>query len=141
MKRAYEKPVVETETFTPNEYIASCFALVDVNDSNNYVIKTDWNGTITDGQNYTKNDNKWYWNGKGFGDDHLDELSTKWSESANGIFYDGAGMTHTTAVKTWEANGDVQKGATMVDHMATQVNIVQLTDANSSAYGSSANAS
>jgi hypothetical protein len=50
-------------------------------------------------------------------------------------------MTHTTQVSSWEANQDTVKNATMVDHMATQVKIVQLTDANSGAYGSSANAS
>ena len=39
---------------------------------------------------------------KVFGDDHLDKLATDWAESHNGWFYDGPGMTHTTAVKTWE---------------------------------------
>jgi hypothetical protein len=64
-----------------------------------------------------------------------------WGESHSGLFYDGPGMTHTTKVKTWEANNDTVKDGTMVDHLATQVDIVKLTDENSSTYGSSANAS
>jgi hypothetical protein len=142
MKKAYEKPIVELETFTPNEYIASCYAIVDVNNAQNFTIKGGgWNGRPTDGENGVSY-GVWNWNGKGFDDDHFDTLdSPTWGESHNGLFYDGPGMTHTTKVQTWEANNDTVKDGTMVDHLATQVNIVELTDANCSTYNSSANAS
>jgi hypothetical protein len=141
MKKTYEKPNVEVENFEPNEYIAACYAIVDVNNEQNFTIKGGWNGQYTDGEN-GNSDGIWHWNSKGFDDDHFDYLdSPTWGESHTGLFYDGPGMTHTTQVSSWEANQDTVKNATMVDHMATQVKIVQLTDANSGAYGSSANAS
>ncbi len=141
MKKAYVKPAVEMETFSPNEYIAACYALVDVNDTSNFAICGDLkNGTGTDGMNaYSKG--KWNWTNKGFGDDHLDKLATDWAESHNGWFYDGPGMTHTTAVKTWEASNDTTKGGTMVDHMATQVNITKITESNAADYNTGVNAS
>lgn len=141
MKKTYVKPSVEMETFSPNEYIAACYALVDVNDSTNFtVVGNIANGKGTDGQNGTSN-GKWIWNKKGFDDDHLDTLATVWKESHDGLFYDGPGMTHTTAVQTWEANNDTVKGGTMVDHMATQVNSVKITSANASDYNTGVNAS
>lgn len=141
MKRAYQKPMMEMEAFAPNEYIAACYAIVDVNDSSNFTIKKGWNGNYTDGQN-THNGGLWNWNSRGFGDDNFDYLdSPNWGESHTGLFYNGAGMSHTTQVSTWEANGDRRRNDTMVDHLATQVGIIELTEENSSIYQSSANAS
>lgn len=140
MKRSYQKPVMEMETFAPNEYIAACYAIVDVNDSTNFTIKQGWNGNPTDGMN-SKSGGAWNWLGKGFEDDNLDTLSTDYAESTNGLFYNGPGMEHTTEVSAWEANGDTDKGDTMKKYTATEVKVVTLTDDNYNQYGFSANAS
>lgn len=141
MKKTYVKPAIEMETFSPNEYIAACYAIVDVNDPTNFAIKGNWNGKGTDGQNSSQN-GKWYWRNNGFDDDHFDYLDhPTWKESHTGWFYDGPGMNHSTSVSTWEAAGDTQKGETMVSHTATQVNIVEITEGNAASYNTGANAS
>ena len=140
MKRTYVTPSIEMETFAPNEYIAACYAIVDVNNSSNFAIKGGWDGQYTDGINNNSN-GRYNWPGNGFQDDNFDYLDTTWGESTTGLFYDGPGMSHSTNVKTWEGNNDRRVGETLVDHVATQVNIVELTEANSSTYNSSPNAS
>ncbi|MDY3854302.1 MAG: hypothetical protein SO170_04980 [Butyribacter sp.] len=141
MKRKYETPVMELETFVPNEYIASCYAIVDKNDSSNFTIRGNWNGKYTDGQN-TKSSGKWNWNKKGFGDDHFDYLdSPTWKESHSGLFYNGSGMKHTTNVQAWEAKNDTAIGQTKVDYTATAVDLIKINKSNSDTYHCSPNAS
>ena len=141
MKKAYVKPTIEMETFSPDEYIAACYALVDINDPTNFAIKGNWNGKATDGQNSLKN-GKYYWRNNGFGDDHFDYLDKPtWKESHSGWFYDGSGMSHNTTVSAWEANGDTTRGQNLVTHNATQVSIVEITESNAASYNTGANAS
>lgn len=141
MKKTYVKPSIEMETFAPNEYIAACYAIVDAGNPANFTIKGNWNGKGTDGQNKKEN-GLWYWKKTGFDDDNFDYLDHDiWGESHTGWFYNGPGMEHTTAVKTWEAAGDTAQNGTMVDHMATQVNIIQITSENASDYNTGVNAS
>lgn len=143
MKKAYVKPSIEMETFSPNEYIAACYAIVNAGDPSNFIVSANLKNGPTDGQNYIK-DSKYYWNGKGFDDDHLDELSTSWYESDNSWYYNGPGMSHTTEIQVWKANGDATSKTspkTLVTEVATAVNLVEITEANASDYNTSVNAS
>jgi hypothetical protein len=142
MKRVYEKPVIEMETFTPNEYIATCYALVDATDSSNFTVVSAY---PTDGEN-TSNNGRYYWNNKGFGDDNCDILDKEtWGEkcSQTGWYYSGKGMTLKEDVAAWQANGEGRWGnKTLQPYQATRIlNPIEITAANSSAYGTSANAS
>lgn len=146
MKKAYTKPSIEMETFSPNEYIAACYALVDQNDPANFVIKGNIaDGKGTDGQNFSK-DGKYYWNGKGFEDDHLDVLSHSWGEQYDGssdkvTYYNGTDMNLTSTVSAWEANGDSKRGEKLQTYQATPVNIITITEGNAATYNTSVNAS
>ena len=139
MKRVYEQPNMEVECFAANEYIASCYAIVDVNNAANFVIKGNWDGVYTDGKN-TNQGKQYYFDSKGFSDDNLDYLDQVWFESHDGLFYNGPGMTHTTAIQTWEGAGEA-KGQRKMDYMATQVSLQQITEGNAATYNTTVNAS
>ena len=146
MKKAYVKPSLEMETFSPNEYIAACYAIVNMNDPSNFVIRANLaNGKGTDGMNGRDSENKYLWNGKGFEDDNIDVLSHSWGEVYEGsgdvTFYNGSGMNSTVTVQTWEANHNSAIGGTLVSHEATPVTITKITADNASTYNTGVNAS
>lgn len=146
MKKTYVKPSMEVETFSPNEYIATCYAIVNQMDPSNFVIRADLaNGKGTDGMNGSDGQGKYLWNGRGFGDDNIDVLSHDWGEvyegSGDTTFYNGSGMNSTIPVQAWEANHDSKKGENLVPYDATPVTITKITADNASQYNTGVNAS
>ena len=147
MKKTYVKPSIEMETFSPNEYIATCYAIVDINDATNFVVRANVanNGKGTDGQNGRDKENKYLWNNRGFSDDNIDILSHKWKEVYDGngdtTFYNGGDMRLTSQVQAWEANHDANIGDNLVTYDATPVTIKTITADNASQYNTTANAS
>ncbi|MDD7176435.1 MAG: hypothetical protein SPG09_09585 [Lachnospiraceae bacterium] len=146
MKKAYTKPSIEMETFSPNEYIAACYAIINQMDTSNFVIRRDLaNGKGTDGMNGRDKAGNYMWNRKGFEDDNIDILSHDWREiyegSGDTTFYNGPGMNSSVTVQAWEANHDSEKGGTMVSHDATPVTITKITADNAAQYNTGVNAS
>lgn len=144
MKKAYTKPCIEMETFSPNEYIAACYAIVSKENSSDFtVIPGVREGKYTDGMNAKNKSTGWQWQKDGFEDDHLDKLAKNWCESDDGWFYDGDKLTSPKqVVSTWEAAGDADMGVTKITHQAVPVlDPIPITADNASSYNCGVNAS
>lgn len=139
MKKTYVKPSMEVETFSPNEYIATCYAIVNKEDASNYYIHS---GDFADGQNSYK-DGKYNWLNNGFDRDHLDKLDTGWYEFENGWFSDDPRMTNRRTVLAWEAAGDTKSGEKNYKsyEAAPILDPIPITADNASTYNTNVNAS
>ena len=61
MKKAYVKPVMESEAFVANEYVAACWRVQCIVDGEEFIITTEPTGEA-DGDGFTYSDGEWqYW--------------------------------------------------------------------------------
>ncbi len=117
MKKEYVKPVIESEEFVANEYVAACYAILGDND--NWFVKKDGYPTDGDYENFK-------WNNKGFADDQFDVIIKKWYYSGDELGNEGKKPVRNFFGESVQAIG---------------VNIEQITQNNCNSYNCGPNAS